>query len=437
MNPPADKLPGPFSPTGTFTVMSRRDDGLGERLRALTNAIYLASRLGYAFGFQWDDRLAGREHQSADRQAEVFCPEFIERYSIPADCQLQGFVETQDLLLTRQKVAQFEADPSFRGFICHQGVLTRWLDPSLLPDSAFSYRDAFNLIGFSEPVRHAIGMARRISLPPRLTALHLRGGDVIYGVFRRSARYQGKALPAPLAAHLIRQIEEEGGGVLLFGQDTQLISQLKAGSRALDVGDLYPTSFGLPAAQSLFEITVMSRCERIIAGSSGFALLAREMGAVSWQAARSRFSPEEQFEIIIRDLEQQPGRYSPLQVAFACSSAYMAMRRKLKPGMAETVLQMGRAADPENEFFGLMIAATCFRNDELDRGDRVLAELLSEDRGYANAGLDLARTFAEGRGGSPYPAEHETFHRAGERGASHAFLMSCYLRYFKERALPE
>src|SRR5690606_24992765 len=105
-----------------------------------------------------------------------------------------------------------------------------------------------------DPLREAIAVGRQLPLPANLTALHLRGGDVIAGELSRSARYQGKALPAPMAAHLIRSIEDGGGRVVLFGQDADRIRQLKGDIRALDLSHLYPDEFALPAAQSLFEI---------------------------------------------------------------------------------------------------------------------------------------------------------------------------------------
>ncbi|CAM2780369.1 hypothetical protein [Helicobacter burdigaliensis] len=74
--------------------LALRDDGLGERLRAILNAMYLAKRLRGEFGFLWKDHsqktkkfhstlakngLAGISMESQER---IFSQEFISRFSL-------------------------------------------------------------------------------------------------------------------------------------------------------------------------------------------------------------------------------------------------------------------------------------------------------------------------------------------------------------------
>lgn len=70
-------------------ILASRDDGLGERLRAILNALYLCKHLGFEFGFVWHPLKASPDKISDNKlapiivpkQEEIFSQEFIKKYS--------------------------------------------------------------------------------------------------------------------------------------------------------------------------------------------------------------------------------------------------------------------------------------------------------------------------------------------------------------------
>lgn len=70
-------------------ILATRSDGLGERLRAILNGIYITKRLGMEFGFVWHPLNPGANKIANNNlapivvppQEKIFSQEFIEKYS--------------------------------------------------------------------------------------------------------------------------------------------------------------------------------------------------------------------------------------------------------------------------------------------------------------------------------------------------------------------
>lgn len=70
-------------------ILASRDDGLGERLRAMLNALYICKHLDFEFGFVWQPLEASTDEISNNKlapiivpkQEEIFSKEFIKKYS--------------------------------------------------------------------------------------------------------------------------------------------------------------------------------------------------------------------------------------------------------------------------------------------------------------------------------------------------------------------
>lgn len=264
----------------TSAFISDRTDGLGERLRALTNAIYLASKYNARMFYEWKNRQSGaRVFHSIEEEVDVFSPEFIDSHSYSANeiklSQLDHVTQLGDLCkhggylsLSENHRIRVDQNPIYRHIPeirCHyiQG----------------GFKEAFSKIFFSNRISERILFAKEVALPEKATAIHLRAGDIIYGngTLNKSARFCSKGIPWEIADSIIGQIRLEGRNVILFGQDTLLLSYLAAKHQAFLATNLLDSNAKSSIEIAIQEIFLMSRCSRILAGSSGFALLASSL----------------------------------------------------------------------------------------------------------------------------------------------------------------
>lgn len=400
----------------------------------MVHAIYLAIKLDVGFGFRWGDEGSGGSKGAnfMGSEDQVFSPEFRKKHAIPENFDLGGFVDASRLRVTFDDFRNRLKNEHFKGFIATQRSMRSWLDDGLLPSKQFGLRDAFGMIEFSSAVQAAIDAAKEVPLGGSVCALHLRGGDVIFGKYRKAAAYQRKAIAAPLAKSVISKMREGGAEVLLFGQDTALLEYFKKSCGVTLVKDVQSERFDLDAAQSMFEITLMARCELIVAGTSGFASLASDIGVGSKRGVSRIYTSEEQVDIIVGDLSRNRGDYSDLQLSFAYSNAYLLGRPTLPPEKAEALLLAGAEVDPDNELFPIMRAADCFRCLRFKEGDEILRELV--ERQLRECGsfskISALKVFSSSySGSSPFPGEYGSFSEAAASGASYAHLFMCFVKH--------
>lgn len=260
-----------------IAFVSNRTDGLGERLRSIVNALYLTHRFSGQFVFDWAVKTGGQAaFHSICELHDIFSDEFIQsHYALHYASLLDQAVEVQVEQLQALTDSSFLSE--WHKVFVPQMPIYRYL-PSLRSDIANGgFLNSFNAIGFSEQARSVISSVKAMSLPSDLLAVHLRAGDIMYGSFRLNARFCRKAIPYQLADSLLESFAATKQQVILFGQDNNLISYLAAKHGVLVASTLLNDLSSNSAHQALAEIILMSKCKQIIAGSSGFAILASSL----------------------------------------------------------------------------------------------------------------------------------------------------------------
>src|SRR5690242_6023918 len=95
-----------------------RTDGLGSRLTAIVNAIFLAQETGWRFGFTWNEgEVADKVFHSVDIASAVFDGAFLEKHYLGEELDATGFIRLGE---TSFSIADLKArsDDSLRGWIC-------------------------------------------------------------------------------------------------------------------------------------------------------------------------------------------------------------------------------------------------------------------------------------------------------------------------------
>lgn len=358
-------------------MLARRADGLGERLNCLLNAMRLAHLLDTGFRFSWPTRLADDPHHAIVPAQEFFSPAFLAHHGVDHAQAGTGFVSpvgpVGDLDSLRAQLAASE-----RGLLAPSRPLSSLIDPGAVPAVTRGLSAEFAAVGFHPRVESAMAAARAVSLRSGTVGIHLRAGDNLFGRYRAWTRYWYKVVPAPIARALIDRFRAEGRDVLLFGQDSVLIDQLCADTGAIDAATLR-TAFTQRAEQAMFDLVLLSRCDRIISGWSGFAIQAASIADKSVERHLDLIAPAEAIDLTRADLARHGERYDSTHRAFAWWAAYYPARDELTREEAIDLVGRAHQADPTNSRYRLHLAALNYRHGQAEVGDGILVDALATD----------------------------------------------------------
>lgn len=355
-----------------------RNDGFGERLKAMLNAMVVAESLGADFRFHWPvNKGLDDQHHIIDDRKKIFDARFLAGHYVPR------VAATDYHLVKPPRKSQVELrkliHAAHRGLIVNQEPLSRLTELGNTPDLAKRYARAFRNITFTRPLKMAIAQARNVVLPERAVAVHLRAGDIIYGPFRFVSSIGQKVICYSVANKLIGDLIAQGKSPVIFGQDMPTCRWL-AEKYGLKLGVDYLEG-GSPASMALGEIVLMSRCEEIHAGVSGFATVASWIGGRSMHNPQRGLRPQQIVDIVAADTDiDDPSLPIPdLQRAF---SFYMVAYTGMGVVRDSILIEnLGKAIcyDPENAYYSLQRAKLQTRNRDFDGAEATLKKALEND----------------------------------------------------------
>ena len=357
-------------------VVTRRSDGLGERLNAMLNAIRLADLLDLEFRFTWPSNLSTDPHHAIGDPRELFSAEFLEKH-LETDPIADGYPLPNG---TGNDLASLRAQlRHVNGIRAPHRPLSTVIDPDAVPEVTRGLSIEFAKLGWSPQVQAAIDLARTIDLGTAPVGIHLRAGDNLYGRYGRWARYTEKVVSAPVARAIIERHAAEGHEVIVFGQDAELIEELCSTTAARAASGLHPEGEWPRPAAALFDLALLARCEKIISGTSGFAYQAAAISDNTVTEYMKLLSPAEILRVTEEDLRMHGDRYSPVQRSFAYWLAYFVGRHDLPDDQAVQLLESAIDADPKNERHHLHLAARHFHGGRIEPGERVLLDVMAQD----------------------------------------------------------
>ncbi len=366
-------------------VLSRRGDGLGERLNSLLNAMRLAEILGVDFRFTWPIGWVGKDPLHAITRAdEFFSADFLGDHLMATDDARRGFEELTgpaDLDSLRRQLAAAD-----RGLMAPGRPLSTLIDQQALPAVNRGFAAAFDAVGFHPSIDAVIAAARAIPLDARTVGIHLRGGDT-FGHYRAWTAYWYKIVPLPVARALILRFQAEGCQVVVFGEDTQTIVDLCGTTGATDASTMRPTTAMTSAEAALFDMALLAQCDRIVSGWSGFAIQAASISDKSVEHYLDIVPPSDVIAATRSDLGPHDDRYDPARRAFAWWAAYYGARHELTHDESVELVRASIDADPTNPRARLRLAALSYREGLLESGDDALVDALVID--VAAGGLTL------------------------------------------------
>ena len=208
-------------------------------------------------------------------------------------------------------------------------------------------------------------------------AIHLRAGDIIYGEHRFGTRFISKAMSYPMARRLVVDAIGRDQSPVLFGQDVEVMDVLVGRAGAVSAAERLGLGDAAPLAQALADFVLMSRCETIYAGNSGFALMASALGMAPVENPLHLFSPHEIVDITCTDpdLDNPDVPLPPLQRAFAWFMAWHAGKDTVAPADQLAMLQRARDYEKKNGLYHLQRAVVMAQTDRPKSTEREMKGL--------------------------------------------------------------
>jgi glycosyltransferase involved in cell wall biosynthesis len=351
-------------------IIARRQDGFGERLKALINAIYVSNMTGFEFKFNWTDRLENNDFHSIENKDNIFSGEYIAKHHLEFK-STQLFLKYNTKNIYKDERGLFE---TFDGWEVNQNYLNMGSNSKVLE----GYKQAFDSIQFSHGIKIALKEADMIVLPENSVAIHLRSGDIVFGHYRHSTRFTTKAIPVPIALELIDRLKKDGKVVVVFSQDKDCLDEV--------VDDVSVFSFDyflkenshdfIGAEQEMFEIRLMSRCEFIISGSSGFSVLAGRIGGIKNISPSEYLGETEQLRIIGQYLGKVKGEHGNLHAAYSCLYACSLLSKEMSIDSVGEFVEKGMQFDEGNIFFPLVLVGLLIKDSKLEEAEAIASSFI-------------------------------------------------------------
>ena len=257
----------------------RRWDLLGARLMALTNTIALARSFGCEFRFMWPE---GPDPYIADPTPLLARP-FLQRFEFTEEDLRGRTVLPEGEILFRDRTGVRERfagmDEQVLVEIHHPFDIVRPRDDDPT-EAARRFIDAFHSIEWSDEARRLVDYASAWNSDEVISALHVRGGDVVSGGWRHSM-YYGKYMPLPYVTYAVEELSRRADHLLVLSDNAMLLAWLRRRFDSIvTAADIVPGYDELPVMLRAFtDILVMSRCGSVYGPSdSAFSTLAAHVG---------------------------------------------------------------------------------------------------------------------------------------------------------------
>ena len=337
------------SKTGSPVFFANRVDGFGMRLSAVLSAMIYAKKYESDFKFSWCniDTDAYLNHHMSNKVEDVFDGEFINEHVVEK-CYIDGL----NLINASQYNKELNNE-LFEGYLCDYSNRNDFKNS----DTSFSYREAFNSIGFSKSLLEAKRLAESIDLGEKTVAIHLRSGDIVYEGYRLFHSFHYKVTPAYIIPILIEKYKNDGYEVILIGQEESFCQYLSKKYSVKYSGSIINKEFNTNQ-QGMFDIALLARMSLIISMGSAFTEVAtlinnsktkRYFNVLSFDEIRDGF---QKFENGIGSLESSV--ITDLYKSFSYINFYRRYQNQLSVEKKVEILDKCISLEPDSQLNKLL-----------------------------------------------------------------------------------
>lgn len=144
----------------------------------------------------------------------------------------------------------------------------------------------------------------------------------------------------------------------------------------------------------MFDLVLLSRCDRIIGGWSGFAIQAASISDQDVEHHLDLIPPADVVELTKADIALHGDRYDLTHLSFAWWAAYYGARNELPYEESVDLVTSAIETDPTNPRARLRLAGLGYREGHLGRGDDALVDALATDVATGGSTLESVMLFS-------------------------------------------
>ncbi|MBS1304262.1 hypothetical protein [Loktanella sp. SALINAS62] len=279
------------------SIISHRNDRMGGRMIAMLNALRITRDYDLPFFVGWTT--GGRTSEEMRDPSAIFDADWVAKHFFDTDI-LSGIYDDLIDLSTLTGHTGWTADKfratlaggeSFLSGAAMGVTVLPWEDHQAV---AARLPQAIDSVQFSAPVRAMIERIDTVFAGTKLTAYHIRRGDIIYDPITSNKLWPNKFIPREFyEQHLAQTLRDPDARVLIFSDTPVEVDRLRAvDPRVQGFDDLLGDTDLTPGARDFLELFAMSRCKRIFGPpSSAFSQTAMTIGDCTLQAVEDALSP--------------------------------------------------------------------------------------------------------------------------------------------------
>ncbi|EOI0733336.1 TPA: hypothetical protein ACXATO_000480 [Campylobacter jejuni] len=381
---------------GIFMMQS--PTGWGDRLLGLLNAMYLAKQTGFNFGFVWDSfevKYITGCNLSANvcEEKELFDSKFIDKHSYskvylsPYRVDLENKQWLNFEFISKPNISDYLIPP-FQydwGYPVNHNSLKEYIK-NIDENYMQNFPNLWKEIGFSNEIKaiskEANDVWLRISQHRKdFIAIHARSGDIVYLTALGINSHSGhdfcwdKAMPVEILLELVQRYCVSHA-ILLFGEDVDTLKKVALYFNNKNIylaSDFIPESYIKSWKRDFFELILMSKINKIIAGDSGFSNLASLINSGKKSIFWSKmFTRKEKYDIF-KKYHNKIKDIHPMQKAFSLIYMYMGeINFKKNYTEAKKLVENALKIDTLREFHHIIYIYCCIRLNKLQEANEYL-----------------------------------------------------------------
>ena len=236
------------------------------------------------------------------------------------------------------------------------------------------YREFFKKIKFSKNIQEVIDYVNSMDYDKNTIAIHMRGGDIVYGEYRKGQLYYQKLIPLATCIHLHNKLISEQKNVIVFFQDKSLKKYLK--KFGMCVSDDYIIKSWSQLQKTFFEMFLMSKCSEIICGTSGFASVASRISGTKLRNANFYLDEDEIVASLISRMSDT--NMDNYQRAFTINNYLVKTEKKLDVNDTLNYLMKASILDPDNELYKVKLIYARVSAKQLEQAESDITALFTK-----------------------------------------------------------
>lgn len=374
-------------------IVAWRHDGLCERLITIIIGFFTAKALGLDFKIVWPDDSFMAKHfmnsygngHSVPTTANSILSDKLIRTNLISECDIlhpAGQFSFNYNIVKRLTVCEFATVQNGQQTIRPCWVASNRLFPDI--EARYShadYRRFFLEELISDRLIAELDNIQNLKTPKKRVALHVRGGDIIYGDARLVSVFgRVKSVSLAVADAICESYTSQGYSVWVFGATKSDLTHLSQKYPSVLCVDDFQLSDTDTDAEMIRELMLMADCDQIItAQDTAVTKLAAILGNAKMVTIEDLFNDDEEHQVLKEYTSSDSFRdVHPLQKSFIYFGLFVTAPIDTNSETRLDYIWQAHRCDPENIRYLVIVYLAKIAAGKFDQAELVI-DLLSNE----------------------------------------------------------